>query len=111
MRVYLHATIQEFISDVREQACKAGAPPLLIDKLDDILDYEYDYNKNEAELEKVGDELAAMEENRNDLAEALGDLLNALPKNIADLCEDYDTQVEIKKTILNAQNALKRSGG
>lgn len=94
----LGMTTSEFISYLREQACKWKMPPHYIIKLDEltvIADLP-------DELEELQDEILDLQRDKNNLSEALRDLLEACPEPEAD--PGYDAVIVICKA------ALERSG-
>lgn len=98
MQVCFSTPIEDFLDDVRYRAAQSGATPAVIDKLDELLAMP---NKD-AEIEKLGEELSAMEGNRDDLAEALRDV----EKIFCDRELDGPT---IKEALTLIENALSRS--
>lgn len=102
MKIYSNMSVHLFLENVRAQACAAKAPPLLIDKLDELLERP---DQDDA-LEKAGEELEAMRESRNDLAGELRDLLQALNSATQELLDESD----LRGAIHSVANALKRSG-
>ncbi len=91
MRAYYSQPIEEFLENVRDQACKAGSPPALIHKIDELMEME-SLDDVDEEREVLQGKIDDLEKSKDDLLEALSQLLDALPDNAAELCED--TQVD-----------------
>lgn len=74
MKVHSGTPLVEFLADVRDRACRTGAPPAVIDKLDELLGLPaYD-----AEIEKLDGELYDTKKDRDDLYEELQALYDAV---------------------------------
>lgn len=95
------APIEDFIGWLREYAISNRADERLIAKIDDL----YMFQDQEGELETLGGELKDMEEARDDLAEVLQNLLDAIEQEGVVHSPDKQASMEHE-----AREALKRSG-
>ncbi len=99
MRAYSNMPAAEFVDQLRDIAIGAKARPAVIDMIDSI-----DVSDKDAEIEKINEELTAMEDNRNDLKGCLEDLQSML-------CDEEIDDAAIKKALTWIADALSRSGG
>jgi uncharacterized coiled-coil protein SlyX len=108
MKIYSSMPIEEFLDDVRFQAAQSGAPPALIDKLDECLSF----SRQEAEIEKLGDEISEKEKAFDDLRDELRTLYEAIiAHNESELMADVpdDKLMGVKHpAMVAAENALSR---
>ncbi len=73
MRVYYSQPIEEFLENVREQACKAGSPPQLIHKIDELMEMK-SLDDVDEEREVLQGKIDDLEKSKDDLLEVLGEI-------------------------------------
>ena len=99
MTIHSNTTPAEFIGYLRDAAIRQNAKPQIIDAIDRLRENE----DREAELEKVGNDLAEMEDDKNDLYEELQALVRVIDENL-----DPDTSPAIENALKIANLALER---
>ncbi len=110
MQFHSNTLTGEFIAYLRDAAIRSKQAPAVIDLIDSLGRVEV----VEAEVEKVGGELYDMEQNRDDLDEALTKMLDAL-ENVFDDLRKLDANAKtdadyLREAMQNAKDALTRSG-
>lgn len=99
MIIHCNTSNAEFIDYLRDAAIRQNAKLQIIDAIDKLRENE----DREVELEKLGNELAEMERDKNDLYEELQALVRVIDENL-----DPDASPAIEQALKIANLALER---
>ena len=98
VRIYHGLEVLEFVDDLRAWAVASNAKTQLIDRLDDLRDYV----TMEEEVEKAQAAQGEAEEARDDVSDAL--------RNLVKVCAALDCDNDaLEDAVLEAEQALQRS--
>lgn len=98
MSLHSNMPTDEFIAYLRERAIANNAPSIVVDKIDQLTDFE----ALESEIEELGGQVSDLERDKEDLIEELESLCKAIDENL-----EPDNQI-IEGALKIALSAVER---